>query len=196
MIKNEEKRMKYFKKLVGEKCYLAPMTKESVPQYVEWFNDFEVIKNLVISKNRNEVNTETWIDNILKKGAPCFSIIDLKSSELIGNCALHDVDDVNGLAELGIFIGNKKFWGKGYGTEATKLILDYGFNVLNLHNIMLRLYDFNERGLGCYRKVGFKEFGKRRSPIKMAGERCDVIYMDILAEEFESPYIKEIVKRK
>jgi RimJ/RimL family protein N-acetyltransferase len=64
-----------------------------------------------------------------------YSIIDLETNELIWNCGFSEVDNLNQTGEVGIFIVNKSFWDKGYGTEALTLLLDYGFKALNLHNI-------------------------------------------------------------
>jgi RimJ/RimL family protein N-acetyltransferase len=103
---------------------------------------------------------------------------------LIGNCGFIDIDYVNKTAETGIFIGNKNYWNKGYGTEALSLLLDYGFKALNLHNIMLRVYEFNERAIRCYQKTGFKHIGKRREALHRNLEKHNIIFMDILQNDF------------
>lgn len=79
---------------------------------------------------------------------------------------------------------------KGYGTEAIQLILDYGFNYLNLNNIKLDVLSFNERAIACYKKCGFKEYGRRRKSEFINGKYYDRISMDILKEEFIQSYIK------
>lgn len=68
-----------------------------------------------------------------------------------------------------IFLGEKDEWGKGYGTEATRLMLDYVFTALGLHNIMLKAFGYNERGIRAYRRAGFKEIGWRREAHWLAG---------------------------
>ena len=93
-------------------------------------------------------------------------------------------------ATLGIFIGEKEERSKGYGTEAIKLLLDFGFNYLNLHEIKLDVYEFNKRAIKCYEKIGFKEYGRRRKCKFINGKYYDSIEMDILAEEFRESYIK------
>ena len=95
-----------------------------------------------------------------------------------------DVDLINQTAELGIFIGEQDDRNKGYGKEAIKLILDYGFNTLNLNNIMLKVYSFNEKAIKTYKKVGFKTFGVRRECRYRDGLVYDTVYMDILKKEF------------
>lgn len=97
---------------------------------------------------------------------------------------------LNRTATLGIFIGNKKYLSKGYGTEAIRLILDYGFNYMNLHSVKLNLLSFNERALKCYKKCGFRETGKIRENRFINGKYYDTISMDILENEFTESYIR------
>jgi RimJ/RimL family protein N-acetyltransferase len=118
------------------------------------------------------------------KNFKTLSIIDIDNNELIGNCGYSDIDLLNQTAEVGIFIGNKKYWNKGYGTEALSLLLDYGFKALNLHNIFIRVYSFNERARKSYEKTGFKVIGKKREALLRGNERHDIIFMDILYNEF------------
>jgi len=113
-----------------------------------------------------------------------YSIIDNGSNELIGNCGFTDIDHINQTSEVGMFIGDKKYWNKGYGTEALGLLLDYAFKALNLHNISLRVYSFNERAIKTYEKIGFKITGKKREALLRGKERHDIIFMDILYDEF------------
>ena len=89
----------------------------------------------------------------------------------MGNCGFIDIDHLNQTAEVGIFIGDKNHWNKGYGTEAITLLLDYGFKSLNLHNIIIRVYSFNERARKCYEKTGFKIIGKRREALQRGNKK-------------------------
>ena len=189
--------MKYFKKLIGKKCYLSPISVDDAEQYCEWINDAEVNKFMVFSSHQIGVEKERIIlEDMIKRNAQIFAIIDIEKDELIGNCSLFDIDHLNRKAEFGIFIGNKTYWGKGYGTEATMLILDYGFNTLNLNNIMLRVYSYNKRGISSYEKSGFKVIGNHREAKVIGSKKYDEIYMDILASEFKSIYIKKIMDQK
>lgn len=86
-------------------------------------------------------------------------------------------------AELGLFIGEEKDRNKGYGSEVIELLLNYGFDYLNLHSIMLSVYTFNERAIHCYEKIGFKEIG-RREAYYCRNQFHDVIFMDILKDEW------------
>ncbi len=116
-----------------------------------------------------------------------FTVFELEELTMIGESLLMDIDLLHGTATFGITIGNKAYWGKGYGTEASRLVLDYGFRFLNLHNIHLLTASFNTRAQRVYQKIGFKESGRRRGSILLNGQRYDDIYMDCLASEFESP---------
>jgi len=190
--------MTYYKKLVGEKCYLSPCSLEDAEKWTEWDNDLEFAIPLgeeafmVFSLDK----MKEIIGNLIKKQDPIFSIIDLKTDTPIGRCMLFNVDKVNRKAMLGIGIGSKKYWNKGYGQDATKLLLDYGFNLLNLNNIMLGVFSYNQRAINCYRKIGFKEMGRRRKSKIIGGKIFDEIFMDILAEEFESAYVNRFVKKE
>jgi RimJ/RimL family protein N-acetyltransferase len=95
---------------------------------------------------------------------------------------------------LGIVVGETAYWDRGYGQEAIRLLLDFAFNLLNLNSVMLGTFAFNERALACYRNVGFREIGRQRQARIIAGEKYDIVLMDILAEEFESPYVKKLME--
>lgn len=184
--------MKYYKKLVGKKCYLSPINVEDDDQYCVWLNDLEVASNLLIFNQQLSLEREKMIlHDMIKNGAQIFAIIDTLKDTLIGNCSIFRINERNRKAEAGIFIGDKNYLSKGYGTEALALLIDYGFNILNLNNIMLEVFSYNKRAIRSYEKVGFKEIGRRREAIIFAGEKHDEIYMDILASEFESIYVKK-----
>jgi len=173
----------YFKKMLGKKCYLSPIDVNDVEKFTEWLNDLEVTKYLIVYPHIISIENEKEFLGELSK-EHTYSIVDNITNELIGNCGFGDIDHINQTAEVGIFIGNKKYWNKGYGTEALNLLLDYGFKALNLHNIFLRVYSFNERAKKAYEKTGFKIIGKRREALLRDKERHDIILMDILANEF------------
>lgn len=171
------------RKLVGKKCYLSPMTLEDAQRYTEFLNDLEVTNGLILSGANITVDGERSALETLSKGQD-YSIIDLETDALIGSIGLDNIDRNNDTAELGIFIGDKNFWGKGYGGEAIALILDFGFRRLNLHSVMLHVYSFNEKAVKCYEKFGFKMAGKLRDAVRRGGKYYDRYIMDILADEF------------
>ncbi len=100
---------------------------------------------------------------------------------------MRDIDHRRRTAEFGILIGERDCWGKGYGTEVTRLVLDYGFAALGLHNVWLWTASPNERAIRAYARAGFKEIGRRREAGRLGGEVCDLVLMDCLATEFVPP---------
>jgi len=103
----------------------------------------------------------------------------------IGVAGLHGIGLPNRNATFGIAIGEKAYWDKGYGTEATRLMLNYGFGTLNLHRITLWVFDFNSRGLHIYQKLGFVEEGRKRESVFRGGRYQDEILMGILESEWK-----------
>lgn len=181
--------MPYFKKLVGKNIYLSPMAVEDAEIWAKWKND---IHNFAYVHHSPNINLESAIQNLkdsMSENNHVFSVLS-HEDRLIGHCALFDFHQKNHNAQLGILIGESDAQGKGYGTEAVMLLLDYGFNVMNLHQVYLAVVSHNTRAIRCYEKCGFVKTGVRRKSQHFAGEWHDLIHMDILREEFtQSPYI-------
>lgn len=174
--------MRYFKKLVGNRVYLSPMNVEDAETYVKWLNDFNITDGLGSSNRITSLeNEKEWVKH--NSGQYQFAIIRLEDDQLIGNCGIQDIQQLRQCAEVGLFIGEEENRNKGYGAEALNLLVDYGFDYLNLNNIMLKVFSFNERAINCYKKVGFKEIGRRRQAYYLKGRFYDEVYMDILREE-------------
>ena len=182
--------MKYFKKLVGENIYLSPMNTEDYEIFTEWMNDFNTTDYIGRSCINTTIEAEKKFLEKSSNGEIKFMIVRLEDDKAIGTISLDNICNINRRATLGIFIGDRSGRNKGYGTEAIKLILDYGFNYLNLNNIKLDLLEFNERALVCYKKCGFKEYGRRRKSNFINGKYYDTIEMDILSDEFTEAFIK------
>lgn len=175
--------MKYFKKLVGDRIYLSPISADDADSYVKWLNDHTITDGLGSSCMMISVSSEKeWIAKNASQHQ--FAIVSLDGDELLGNCGFQVLDQLQQTAEVGLFLGEEENRNKGYGAEVLSLLLEYGFNCLNLNNIMLSVYDFNERAIACYKKVGFKEFGRRRQAYFVKGSFHDKVYMDILREEY------------
>ena len=188
--------MPFYKKLVGEKCYLSPCSVDDAVKWTKWDNDLEVTIPLGDEAYTpySLAKMQDILNDIVRQQSHIFDIVDLESDKLIGRCMLFNVNHVDRNAMLGIVIGEKSYWGRGYGQEAIRLLLDYGFSLLNLNSVMLGTFAFNERAIHCYKKVGFCEIGHRRQARIIAGKKFDAILMDILAEEFESPYVRRLLE--
>lgn len=186
--------MKYFKKLVGDRIYLAPKgaSDEEVEKFTKWMNDFQVTDYIGRSAQMITLNEEKeWLENFNKNNKNRnFNIIELNKDKLIGTISLENLNWTDRSATLGIFIGDKDYRNSGYGTEAIKLLLEYGFRYLNLHSIRLDLLNINERAHKCYLKCGFKDTGKSREAIFLNGKYYDKLHMDILGNEFDGDYIR------
>lgn len=186
--------MKYFKKLLGDRIYLSPRcaSEEEIKKFTEWMNDFQVTDYIGGSEQITTLTGEKeWLENSAKNNENrVFNIVELNNNKLIGTIGLEHFNWIQRSAVLGIFIGDKDFRSNGYGAEAIKLLLEYGFKYLNLHSIRLELIAINERAHRCYLKCGFKDTGCNREGIFLNGNYYDRLHMDILENEFEGDYIR------
>ena len=183
--------MKYYKKLVGERVYLSPVSAEDAYTFIKWMNDFEVTDYIGRSANLLTLPQElTWITEVTQGKNYLFSIVKNEDDKLIGNIELQKVNHTDRRATLGILIGEAQERSKGYGTEAINLLLDFAFNYLNINSVNLTVLAVNDRARRCYEKVGFKEFGRQRESRFVNGKYYDTIHMDILKSEFMNSFIK------
>ena len=176
--------MKYFKKIIGDKIYLSPINSDDYLKYTEWLNDYDIAKGVNQYVNMVNINGEhEWLEKAMNEKYN-FAIVTTNDDLLIGNISLMNVNEIDKTAELGIFIGDKNYHSSGYGSEAIKLILNYGFNYINLNNIMLRVYSFNIGAIKAYEKCGFKTFGIWKESHYFDGEYHDEIFMNIMKDDF------------
>lgn len=168
--------------LKGKKIILRPLSLKDAKNFCRWLSDHEVTKFLEIyEKSPPKLKEEREFIRKKKKSknSAQFSI-DTKDGTHIGTIALDKIDPYNKRAIFGIFIGDKKYWGQGMGTEAGKMIVDYGFKKLRLRRIFLHVYDFNIRGYKSYQRIGFKKEGVLREHRFRNGHFHDEIIMGIL----------------
>jgi RimJ/RimL family protein N-acetyltransferase len=173
----------------GEKVQLAAVQRDYLPKYVEWLNDWEVSQFLMpgIPFPLNIENETDWFEQRRKdKDNIIFAILTLAENHVIGNCGMHRIDLKNRSANMGIFIGDKNYWGKGFGTDATRTLLHYAFEQLGLNRVELEVYDFNPRAIRSYEKAGFRRDGVRRQALYRGGKFHDIYLMGILREDWEA----------
>jgi RimJ/RimL family protein N-acetyltransferase len=182
-------------KLTGEQVYLALPCPDDAELWARWLNDLEVALPL-----GDEAYSHFGIDDQARDIADIaahhdhvFTIVERATDRPIGRCLLFGLNRTDRSTEIGIFIGEKDCWGKGYGGEAMRLLLDYAFTILNMNSVMLGVYAFNERAIRCYRSLGFKEIGRRREARIIGGVKYDGVLMDLLAEEFDSPALAKLM---
>jgi RimJ/RimL family protein N-acetyltransferase len=176
--------MRYFPKIAGERIYLSPVNLDDAVQYTKWLNDPAVSTSLGQYRRLISLPNEQETLKRLAAEGHNYAIVLKGGDELIGNISLFDIDHISRRATLGLFVGDGERRGKGYGAEAIRLILGYGFDTLNLQNIMLQCDSDNEQGIACYKKAGFREFGRRRSCTYKGGRYLDTVHMDIISSEF------------
>lgn len=186
----------YYQKITGQKVYLSPVNPADAPLYTSWMNDFEVTIGLGNGgKIYSEIAEQAVLEAMAKdSNQVSFAVVNRADDRPIGNCGLFDIDPVRQIATIGIFIGQPEFHSGGYGTEAMALLLDYGFRFRNLHNINLFYFSYNTRGEKAYRKLGFKEVGRRREAIRYHGKYYDEVMMDLLEDEFRTGPFADLVK--
>ena len=175
---------RYVKKIIGERLYLSPMSVDDAETYTAWINDVEVAGYLgnMYTNMIGLPGEREYLENAGKRGHD-YSIVLADGDKLIGNISLMNVDHRNRKATLGVFIGDAEYRSRGYGAEAIRLLVDYGFKWLNLYNIGLGVFANNERAIACYKKIGFREYGRRTKTNYYNGEYVDGVYMEILNDE-------------
>jgi len=170
----------------GKLINLRTLEKNDLEQIMKWINDIEVTKYLssfLFPVSRPE--EEKYLEKMMSKNDKQKNlVIETKEGNYIGQITLDNIDWKNRNAELVIVIGNKEYWGKGYGTDAIKTLLDHAFNQMNLYNIYLWVFDYNQRGVRCYEKCGFKRDGSLRKIHFYQGRFHNSILMSILKDEF------------
>ncbi len=179
----------------GEKVALGPLRQDLLPLYNRWLNDFGVIRTLNVGIRPRSLDVEReWYEEAQSgRGEISFTVYDRGTWAPIGITDLHRISQIDQRAEFGIHIGDKRYWDRGFGTEATALTLDYGFNGLNLHTILLRVFSYNRRAIKVYQRVGFKPAGCWRGAHRVGGQAFDVLFMDCLATEFRSPRLRSLL---
>jgi len=178
----------------GDLVALGPLRRDLLSLYQRWINDLDTTRTLDLPPRPMTMEKELdWYDRQSKTEDDVpFTIYERETLRPIGNTGLHGVDHRNRSATFGILIGEPECRGKGYGTEATRLMLDYAFTALGLHNVMLTVFEFNPAGIRAYEKAGFKAIGRRRKCRMMGGKLWDEVHMDCLSSEFESPVLRRI----
>lgn len=174
--------------LQGDKVRLRALEREDLPQICAFNNDVEV--ELAGGGDppypQSLARLQADFDAAAAKGGrDTTSFVIEADDHVIGHCALFHLDAVGQVAELGITIGDKEYWGKGYGRDAITALLGYGFRLLNLRRIWLKVYAGNARAIRAYRACGFVQEGRFRQHVWSNGRYDDVILMGVLREEWE-----------
>lgn len=174
--------------IYGERIRFRAAEREDLPTFVSWINDPEVRAGLSLYTPISQAAEEKWFENMIKQHpAQQVMVVEAKQGKewiVIGNCGLIEVNWRLSSAEVGIMIGARNEWNKGYGTEAMRLLLRHGFETLNLNRVFLRVYEDNLGAIRAYEKAGFVHEGRLREAQFSDGKYKDVLLMSVLRSEW------------
>ena len=173
--------------LIGKQIYLRPLERDDLNErYLRWLNDPEVSRYLESGLfPQTQSDLEGFYNGVVGSSKQVvLAIADKESNQHIGNIKLGPINWVHRRATLGILIGEKEFWGKGISTEATRLMVEYAFQRLNLRRIVLGVYAEHQAAVRSYEKVGFKIEGRFREDMFHEGQYKDSLWMALLCSEY------------
>jgi RimJ/RimL family protein N-acetyltransferase len=181
--------------IIGERIRFRAIERADIPVFVEWINDPEVRAGISAFLPLSIAREELWFDEVMKRPVeehPMAVEAKLGSGwTMIGSCGLFDFNWRARKAEIGIMIGVKEHWNKGYGGETMRLMMQHGFETLNLHRIYLKVYASNPRAIRSYEKIGFVLEGRMREASYENGAYQDDLIMSVLRPEWDA-YKKSI----
>ncbi|MBK7893683.1 MAG: GNAT family protein [Candidatus Promineifilaceae bacterium] len=171
--------------LTGEKIILRPITVDDAQAMFASLADAESMRLTGTQQTFTLAQVQQHCQRVAQADDRVDYAITLPSdSTYLGEVVLNDIDWTNRSASFRIALASEKLFGQGYGTEATRLIVDFGFRTLKLHRIELEVYDFNPRAQHVYEKVGFVREGVRRDALLWNGRYQNAILMSILEAEY------------
>ena len=180
--------------VVGERVALGPLRRDLAADYARWMNDPEVRSGLNQMGVATAESQERWVEENLERGAKSepeaveFTVYDRADGAPVGTAGLLGILHAHGNAEFAIYLGERR--GQGLGTEATRLVLDYAFNVLQLRNVLLETLEWNAAGLAAYERAGFRRIGVRRGARISRGQPADIVLMDAVPQDFGASVLR------
>jgi diamine N-acetyltransferase len=180
--------------VVGEKVALGPLRRDLAAAYARWMNQLEVRRGLDQLGISTPQSQEKWIEENMERGAKRepeaveFTVYDRGDSAPVGTAGLFGIVHAHGRAEFAIMIGERR--GQGLGTEATRLVLDFAFHVLQLRNVLLETLEWNVAGLTAYERAGFRRIGVRRGAVMSRGRPTDLVIMDAVPQDFGASVLR------
>jgi RimJ/RimL family protein N-acetyltransferase len=169
---------------------------ETGKAFTRWNRDSEFMR--LLDSNPTSFRSQRGMQKMLerdlenqKSDRQWFTIHTLADDKLLGDINLSVDHWPSREAFVGLGIGERDFWGKGYGTDVMKIILRYAFTEVNLQRVTLNSFEYNPRAIRSYEKAGFRHEGRQRQLLNREGKRWDMLYMGILREEWMSEQEKE-----
>jgi len=175
------------KMLTGDTVLLVPPTPDDLPLFASWLSDLDTLRLLAFQPAvpLTIADEEAWFASLCQASDNqfVFAIRHQEDKRLLGNCGLVVQNWRSRQAELGIFIGQAR--GQGFGGDALRVLLRFGFDDLNLNRIALQVYSYNPRAVALYERLGFVHEGTLREAIQRDGRFYDIYVMSILRDEWE-----------
>lgn len=170
----------------GKRLYLRPIQEGDLPDLERWINDPEVTQFLEASYPMTMADEQAWFEGLSKRKESdvVLGIVLKEGDRFIGNMGIHRINHRHGFATTGSIIGAKEHWGKGYGTEAKMILLEYAFNTLNLRKICSLVYDYNPRSKKCLEKCGYRVEGVQKAQIFRNGRYADVYQLAVFRDQW------------
>jgi RimJ/RimL family protein N-acetyltransferase len=172
----------------GERVRLRRIERDDLPRVAAWLNDAAVRDGLAMIYPLSLVNEEDWFDaqRNVEPARQSFVVEAQDAAESpvpVGIAGLPEIDWRNRVGEYGIFLGERALWGRGYGLDATRTIVRWAFDELNLHRVQLKVFEDNQRAIRCYERAGFVVEGRLRESRFHRGRYWDTLVMAVLRAE-------------
>ena len=175
----------YYRKYESDRIYLSPVDIEDYIIITKWMNDETLSSGLGnVSKLISDLSEKRWLENISKNGEYHFAVVSKDDNTLLGIYGIEEKDSVSRRFYVGGFIGEEENRGKGYGTEALKLITKFAFEILNAQSLFSNIYSFNIASIKAAKKAGYKIAGTFRKAVYYNMEYHDSIAIDIIKEDY------------
>lgn len=185
--------MRRSKVLFGERVELRRHTRSNYPIYSRWYGDPEVWRlTSWAPEPLTAVTVERLFDERERSAtSDSFAIHRHRDNQPLGVITLTNINQAHASSELSLVIGERKDRGQGYGSDALRVLLRYGFETLGLHRIALSVFEFNQPAISTYKKSGFSEEGRLRHAILRDGAWHDAMLMSILEDEWKTREARE-----
>ena len=175
--------------LCGDRVRLTAVTSDDLPIMARWFSHTELLRlyDARPASPKSEAELAQWLEQTQKdKNTFAFAIRSLQGDDLVGYVELDSILWAHGVSGFSIVIGDQADWAKGYGSEATHLALAFAFDELNLHRITATIFDYNDRSIALFEKLGFQREGAFREFIFRDDQRYDMLLYGLLRHEWQA----------
>jgi RimJ/RimL family protein N-acetyltransferase len=170
--------------LRGKKTVLRPLLESDIPLLQKWINDPDVRQFLTCIFPAMEAGERDWLEHIHKNPDKNVVLMIVVNGQPIGTMGLHGINWKDRVATTGAMIGEKSYWGKGYGTDAKMTLLDYAFNTLGLRKIVSRVFAFNGRSLAYSLHCGYEIEGRLKRQRFVHGRYWDEIILGLFKSQW------------